>query len=78
MKQDTIIVYTYKYVWEKKDGNLCVKYMTETQENHAKFQQIIHDDKEIVACYREYISEVNFAYLNFTESVKEKEKKEKE
>lgn len=78
MKQDTIIVYTYKYVWEKKDGNLCVKYMTETQENHAKFQQIILDDKDIVACYREYIGEVNFAYLNFTESVKEKEKKEKE
>lgn len=78
MKQDTIIVYTYKYVWEKKDGNLCVKYMTETQENHAKFQQIIRDDKDIVACYREYIGEVNFAYLNFTESVKEKEKKEKE
>lgn len=78
MKQDTIIVYTYKYVWEKKDGNLCVKYMTETQENHAKFQQNIRDDKDIVACYREYIGEVNFAYLNFTESVKEKEKKEKE
>lgn len=77
METKGITVYTYKYVWQKLDGQLCVKYMTETEENHAKFQEIIKEDKEILACYREYISEVDFAKLNFTESVKEKEEKEK-
>lgn len=75
MEKLGITVFTYKYVWQKLDGQLCVKYMTETEENHLKFQEIIKDDKDIIACYREYISEVDFAKLNFTESVKEKEEK---
>lgn len=77
MEKLGITVYTYKYVWQKLDGQLCVKYMTDMEENHLKFQEIIKDDKDIIACYREYISEVDFAKLNFTESVKEKEEKEK-
>lgn len=75
MEKLGITVYMYKYVWQKLDGQLCVKYMTETEENHLKFQEFIIEDKDIIACYREYISEVDFAKLNFTESVKEKEEK---
>lgn len=77
MEKLGITVYTYKYVWQKLDGRLCVKYMTDTEENHLKFREIIKEDKDILACYREYISEVDFDKLNFTESVKDKEEIEK-
>lgn len=75
--KDTIVVYTYRYMWKTKDGNLCVKFLTEPQEGHMKFQTALREDPSIVSAMREYVSEVNFAFLGFTEPVKE-EKKEKE
>lgn len=72
--KDTIIVYTYKYVWQTKDGKLCVKYVTEPLQAHAQFIKDIQNESNVVACYREYISEVNFAFINFTECIKEKDK----
>lgn len=74
---NTVIVYTYRYMWKTKDGKLCVKFLTDVNENHVQFQQAIKDDENVVSCFREYVSEVNFAYIGFTESVKE-ELKEKE
>lgn len=75
MDNVSIMVYTYKYLWEKVDGSLCIKYLTESEENHLKFQDLIKEDQDIIACYREYINEVDLAKLNFTESVKEKKEK---
>lgn len=72
--EQVIILYTYRYIWKKNDGKLCVKYLTEPQEGHAKFQQSILDDEGIVSCVREYIHEVNFRYLGFTEPVKNENK----
>lgn len=73
--QDTIVVYTYRYIWKTKDGKLCVKFVTDVNEAHAVFQKNVREDDNIVSCMREYVSEVNFAFLGFTEEVK-KEKKE--
>lgn len=75
--QNTVILYTYKYIWQTQDGKLCVKYITDVQEAHAKFQQAIKDDSNIKSCLREYVNEVNFAYFGYTEEVK-KENEEKE
>lgn len=72
----TIIVYTYRYIWKTKDGKLHVKFMTEPQEIHAGFQTAILKDENIVSCMREYVHEINFEYLGFTEPVKTEEKKE--
>lgn len=72
--EQVIILYTYRYIWKDNNGKLCVKYLTEPQEGHAKFQQSILDSPTIVSCVREYINEVNFRYLGFTEPVKEEKK----
>lgn len=74
---NTIIVYTYRYIWKDKNGGLCVKFITGPQEEHALFQKNILENDTIVSCMREYVSEVNFAYLGFTEEVK-RENKESE
>lgn len=70
------IVYTYRYIWKTTEGRLCVKFITDCQEAHAKFQENIIADSDIVSCIREYVSEVNFAYIGFTEAVKEEKKEE--
>lgn len=75
--EQVIILYTYRYIWKDKNGKLCVKYLTEPQEGHAKFQQSILDSANIVSCVREYINEINFRYLGFTEPVKEEKKEVK-
>lgn len=67
---NTVIVYTYRYIWKKQDNSLCVKFITGPQEDHALFQKNILENNDIVSCLREYVSEVNFAYLGFTEEVK--------
>lgn len=76
--KQTIILYTYRYIWKDKAGKLCIKFLTEAQEGHAKFQKAICDDENIVSCIREYVNEINFEYLGFTEPVKNEQKEEKE
>lgn len=73
---DTVVVYTYRYIWKKQDGGLCVKFLTGPQEEHAFFQKNILEDENIVSCLREYVNEINFAYLGFTEEVKKENKSE--
>lgn len=75
-EKQTIILYTYRYIWKDKDGKLCVKFLTEPQEGHAQFQQALLDDETVVSCIREYVNEINFEYLGFTEPVKEEKKEE--
>lgn len=72
--EQVIILYTYRYIWKDTSGKLCVKYLTEPQEGHRTFQEKIMQDSSIVSCVREYIHEVNFRYLGFTEPVKEEKK----
>lgn len=74
--KDTVIVFTYKYVWQTKDGKLCVKYLTEPLQGHDEFMKRIKEDSMIKAAYREYVSQVDFAYLGVTETFKTKKKEE--
>lgn len=78
MAKETVIVYTYRYIFKDKKGKLHVKFLTEPQEAHARFQQAIRDNDDIVSCIREYVSEVNFEYFGYTEPVKTEEKENKE
>lgn len=75
---NTIIAKTYRYMWKTKDGKLCVKYLTDIDEGHVKFQKALKEDKNVVSALREYQHEVNYAYIGFTEPVKEEKKEEKE
>lgn len=68
--KSTIVLYTYRYIWKDISGKLCVKILTEPQEGHKLFQERIQKDDNIVSCMREYVNEVNFEYLGFTEPVK--------
>lgn len=77
-KKDTVILYTYRYFWKQKDGKLCVKFITGPQEEHAQFQNRLRDNNNIESAMREYVSQVNLAYLGFTEEVKKQIKEEKE
>lgn len=72
--EQVIILYTYRYIWKTKAGKLCVKYLTDVQEAHKDFQTAILNDDNILSCAREYINEINFNYLGFTEPVKEEKK----
>lgn len=76
--KSTIVLYTYRYIWKDKEGKLCVKFLTEPQEGHKLFQERVLHDGNIVSCMREYVSEVNFEYLGFTEPVKVENNKEGE
>ena len=55
-----------------------MKFLTEPQEGHIKFQKLIQEDENIVSCIREYVNEVNFEYLGFTEPVKTENKENEE
>lgn len=74
--KETIILYTYRYIFKTKDNKVCIKYLTDVQEAHKTLQTQIRDNPNIVSCVREYVNEINFEYVGYTESVKE-EKKEK-
>jgi hypothetical protein len=76
--KNTIILYTYRYIWKDKNGKLCVKFLTEPQESHARFQTTLRESPDVVSCVREYVNEINFEYFGFTETVKEEEEKKGE
>lgn len=71
---ETPKVYAYKYIWKTKDDKLCVKFVTDTQEGQALFQKYLRENEDIISAMREYVYEINFAYINFTEPVKEVKK----
>lgn len=74
----TIVAQCYRYIWKTTDGSLCVRYLTDIQEGHAKFQKALREDENVVSALREYQHEVNYAYIGFTEPVKEEKKEEKQ
>lgn len=73
----TVIVYTYRYFFKQKDGKLCVKFLTEPLAGHEKFMQTLKKDDNIVSAAREYVSEVNFAYLGYSDTFKSEKKEDK-
>ena len=70
-ENSTVKVFCYRYIWQMEDDELCVKYVTGPQEEHALFQKKIKENVNIKSCLREYINEVDFALIGFTEPVKE-------
>lgn len=75
-QKSTIVLYAYRYIYKDKQGRINVKILTEPQEVHAKFQQSLLDNEDVVSCVREYMHEINFEYFGYTESVKEEKKDE--
>lgn len=72
------LVYTYRYIWKDKDNKLFVRYVTDSMDGHKRFIENVTDDINVVSCMREYVSEVNLAYIGFTEKVKEEIKEDKD
>ena len=77
-KNPTIIVYTYKYTWQTKEGKMCVKFITDVPAGHAQFEKALRNDSNIESALAEYVSEVNFAFINLVRSIKVKEKEEEQ
>lgn len=75
---ETIRIYCYKYLWRNKENKICIKFVTDTQEGHALFQKHLRESEDIISAMREYVHEINFAYINFTEPVKEEKKEVKD
>lgn len=67
---ETVVVYTYRYFFKQKNGQLCVKFITDVLDGHERFIKALQADDNIVSAAREYVSEVNFAYLGFSETFK--------
>lgn len=72
------VVYCYRYMWKDTSGKLCVKYVTDVLEKHDEFMKQVVASDQIVSCAREYIHQINFDYLGFTETVKAENKENKE
>lgn len=71
-------VFTYRYFWKDKEGKLYVKFLTESEKAHQQFMDSVKNDENIVSCMREYVGEIDYAYLGFTEPVKEEKKEDNE
>lgn len=75
-KNETVVVYTFRYMWKDKQDKLCVKFITDIEEAHIRFMEALKADENVVSALREYVSEVNFARLGLINEVKKEEKKE--
>lgn len=73
------VIYTYRYFWKTTDTEspLKVKYLCEGDEGHTTFIESLKNNPSVLSCYREYVGEVNVAFIGFTENIK-LEKKEGE
>lgn len=69
-------IYTYRYFWRDKDNKLRCRYLSGTLEEQEAFQANLRADPFIVSAMREYIHEVDYAFIGFTEAVKEENIKE--
>lgn len=76
--QDTVVVFTYRYMWKNTDGKLCVKFVTDTLGGLKAFEDMLKAESSVVSAIKEYVSEVNFAFLGFTETVKAENKEKGE
>lgn len=64
------VAYCYRYFFKKNDGTLSCEIVTGSMNRHNEFVQILRNDENVESAYREYLHEVDFAFLGFTESVK--------
>lgn len=76
--KNTVVVYTYRYTWQTRDGELCVKYITDVPQGLDAFETALKKDDNIVNAMAEYVNEVNFAFLHYTREVKKVKKEDEE
>lgn len=74
MESSKIVISTYRYIWKNKEGKLNVKYLTETEEGHEKFKQVLIADENISSAICEYIQEVDISKIGLTDTFKTEEK----
>lgn len=68
-----MILYTYRYLFKKKDDNqtIGVKYITDTEDGLKALEKVICEDSDIISCIREYISSVDCSMIGITDKIKE-------
>lgn len=76
MENNTVKVYTYRYMYKCVDGSLKCAYITGSNEEHVKFMQTLNDSNDVKSALREYQGEIDYAFIGFTEPVKVEKKKE--
>ena len=70
MNNETVIVFTYKYIWETSDSKMCVKILTGPVKEHDEFSSALVQSDKVSRCVREYLHEVHFDNLNKVEEIK--------
>lgn len=64
------VVYCYRYMWKDQSGKICVKYVTDILAKHDEFMKALVESSEVISAAREYIHQINFDLLGFTETIK--------
>lgn len=72
-----LIVYTYRYMWRMKDGEkdkYNVKILSGLEKEHNAFMASLRENEDVKVATRVYVSEINVAYVDQHEIVKEEKK----
>lgn len=75
-QKQPIKVYTYRYMWKNKDNGLCVKFITGVVQEHNQFMDILMKDENIVSALREYVNEIDYSFIGWSQAIKEENKSE--
>lgn len=79
MDNEKVLCYKYVFQVRKEESEkpvVCVRFVTDVVKGHDKLISAIKDDENILACYREYVHEIDLLKMLQNENIKEKEKKE--
>lgn len=71
-----MVVHTYKYMFRDKhtpDGNIGVRFITDTVQGHDEFIAKIVRDDNIIQCVREYVCSYDCCLIGMVYNIKNKE-----
>lgn len=75
-QKQPIKVFTYRYMWKCKDDGLRVKFLTGIEQEHNQFMDILMKDDDIVSALREYVNEIDYSFIGWSQAIKEENKSE--
>ncbi|WGL31077.1 hypothetical protein [Dipodfec virus UOA04_Rod_707] len=62
-------IITKKYLWKTKDDKFCMKIITDLEETHSEFVEILKHNDAVIKCTVEYLGEIDCEKLNLIDVV---------
>lgn len=81
VRSATMVVHTYKYMFREKntpDGNIGIKFITDTAKGHDDFIKQIARDENIIQCVREYVSSYDCSLVGIVQNLKNQKEDKKD